>query len=226
MKGVFIVIDASDGSGKETQTKLLVDRLKSEDRDVFTIDFPRYYNNTLGALIGECLAGEHGDFTKLDPHVGSVLYAGDRFESKNQIEEALKKGTVVIADRYVSSNQMHQGGKIKDEKKRHTFLKWLEELEYEVFKIPRPDKVIYLDVPVEMSLELLKESVGKKKYLRDRKDLAEHDREYLENSRESAKRLAEDEDSWNLIDCVESGKLLSKEAIHEKVYDVVSKILN
>lgn len=225
MKGVFIVIDASDGSGKATQTELLVDRLKSEGRDVETIDFPRYYDNLFGELIGECLAGKHGDFPKLDPHIASVLYAGDRFESKKHIEEALEKGAVVIADRYVSSNQIHQAGKIKEEKAREAFLVWLEKMEYGTFGIPKPDAVIYLDMPVDMSLKLLTESVGKKKYLQGKKDLAEHDKEYLENSRKSARKLAEENDSWVLVESAPGGELLSKEEIHEEVYDITKKML-
>lgn len=224
-KGKFIVIDASDGSGKATQTKLLVQRLEQNGKNVFSIDFPRYDTNLLGELIGECLAGEHGNFPKLDSHIASVLYAGDRFESKSQIEEALSHGAIVISDRYTSSNQLHQGGKIKDEKERKAFLEWLERLEYKTFGIPKPDAVIYLDVPVDISLRLLEKSVGKKKYLKDRKDLVEHDRDYLENSRAAARALATNEDNWHLIECVENGELLSQERIHERVYGIVKEIV-
>src|SRR3990167_6836927 len=117
-KGKLIVLDGTDGSGKATQTKILQARLKKEGYRVQTLDFPQYEKNFFGGLIGECLAGEHGDFVSIDPYIGSTLYAADRFESKDKIMRWLRAGCVVVLDRYVSSNQIHQGGKITDAKKR------------------------------------------------------------------------------------------------------------
>ena len=108
--GKFIVIDGIDGSGKATQTKLLTNRLKNLGVKVKAIDFPRYYDNFFGKLLGEYLSGVYGDFTQVDPRVASVLYAADRFESSQQIKKWLATGYTVIADRYVSANQIHQGG--------------------------------------------------------------------------------------------------------------------
>lgn len=154
-KGKLIVIDGSDSVGKATQTRLLVSRLRREGRQVATLDFPQYDKNFFGKFIKDCLQGRYGDFIKLDPHIASVLYAADRFESKKVIEEALRSGKTVVIDRYVSSNQMHQGGKIKDNKKRKEFLQWLDTLEHRVFGIPRPDAIVYLDLPVKLSSILL-----------------------------------------------------------------------
>ena len=154
-QGKFVVIDGIDGAGKATQTELLVKHLKQLKVPVRKIDFPGYERNVFGKLIGECLAGKHGDFVQVDPRIGSTLYAADRFESKAKIERWLKAGYVVIADRYVSSNQIHQGGKIKDPKKRQEFLKWLDTVEYTIFGIPRPDLIVYLHLPVALSLKLL-----------------------------------------------------------------------
>ena len=105
-KGKLIVLDGSDGSGKATQTRFLLARLKKEGYRVKTLDFPQYEKNFFGKLIGECLVGDYGDFVKIDPHIGSVLYAADRYESKPVIERWLKQGFVVVLDRYVSSNQI------------------------------------------------------------------------------------------------------------------------
>src|SRR5690606_12245312 len=155
-------------AGKATQTALLVKRLKREGHSVRTYDFPQYEDNFFGRLIGECLAGQHGDFPTLDPYIASVLYAADRFESKAKLERWLQEGRVVVLDRYVSANQIHQGGKTLDPKKRKRFLEWLDRMEFGVFGLPRPDLVLYLDVPYEVSQRLLagKGLKDKKTYLK------------------------------------------------------------
>jgi len=229
-KGFFVVLDGTDGLEKASQATLLDHRLSKEGYPVFKIDFPRYYDNLFGHLIGECLAGEHGDFPNLDPYIASVLYAADRFETSPAIREQLSKGTIVIADRYVSSNQMHQGGKIQDEQKRKDFLHWLDYMEFEVFRIPRPDCVLYLDVPVPVTLKLLEDNkdelIKKKKYLRRRQDIVESDQEYLENSRRAASKIIEERNVWKRIDCCDiRGELLPKEEIHEKIYKTVFPLL-
>ncbi|NTW45793.1 MAG: thymidylate kinase [Candidatus Moranbacteria bacterium] len=228
-KGRLIVIDGSDGSGKATQAALLLSRLRKDGYRVRMLDFPRYESNLFGALIGECLAGEHGDFAGLDPKITSVLYAADRFESKATIERWLRDGCVVILDRYVSSNQIHQGGKISEPRKRREFLEWLDRMEFGVFGLPRPDAIIHLHVPTEVSRRLLagKEAVSKKPYLRggSRKDTLETDERYLAKSRESALRLVRRRNDWHQVECVRKGELLAREDIAEKVYEVVEGLL-
>ncbi|NTW90229.1 MAG: thymidylate kinase [Candidatus Moranbacteria bacterium] len=228
-KGKLIVIDGSDGSGKATQTALLLKRLKREGRRARTLDFPRYEANLFGGLIGECLAGEHGDFAGLDPRIASVLYAADRFESKRMIEKWLAEGCVVVLDRYVSSNQIHQGGKIPDAKRRREFLAWLDRMEFGVFGLPRPDIIIHLHVPTETSRQLLLEkgATDKKPYLRGGKkqDVVETNGKYLEDSRESALRLVRKQNDWRQVECSSRGVLLSREEISEQVFGIVSSML-
>jgi len=226
-KGKFIVIDGTDGSGKATQVDLLDKRLKKEGQKVASIDFPRYYDNFFGEFIGKCLAGHYKGFLSIHPKIVSILYAADRFESSEQINKWLKKGYVVIADRYASSNQIHQGGKITNSLKRRDFLKWLDKMEYEIFKIPRPDLVIYLDVPVLISQKLLNSDVSrsKKKYLGGRKDIAEKDIKHLENARKSALKLVKEFNNFIKINCSEKGKIFEREIIHEKVFQEVKKVL-
>ena len=218
-KGKLIVIDGIDGSGKATQVKLLAEKLKKLKVRVKTIDFPRYYDNFFGKLIGESLAGLYGDFIQTDPRVASVLYATDRFESSRQIKQWLEQGYLVIADRYVSANQIHQGGKITDSKERRIFLTWLDQMEYEVFKIPRPDLIIYLDVPFEVSREWLQRKITlrKKKYLKGRKDIAEGNLLYLKNSRASALSLAKQNKNWVKIECCQGMVCLAPEQVHNLV---------
>jgi dTMP kinase len=203
----------------------LADRLKKAGEKVRTIDFPRYYDNFFGKFIGECLAGRHGNFAALDPKIASVLYAADRFESSKQIREWLEQGNIVIADRYVSANQMHQGGKIQDDENRKAFLDWLDKMEYEVFRIPRPDLIIYLDVTVDISRKLSKRTSGteKKAYLQGEQDVCEVNTAYLSNARASALQLVQANNNWFRIDCAPDGKMLTKEEINDMIWKIITK---
>lgn len=214
------MIDGTDGSGKATQAKLLARRLKLAGKKVKTIDFPGYYRNFFGKFIGECLAGEHGDFLKVDPYFASLAYAGDRLESAADIRKWLEEGFIVIADRYVSSNQIHQGGKIKDAAARKKFLAWLEKMEYGVLKIPKPDVIIYLDVPLEKTIALLGKSAAqdKKKYLAGHKDAHENSRAHLRDAKASALSLVKRQNNWIKIDCCRNGELMAKKEISDIVF--------
>jgi dTMP kinase len=226
-RGKLIVIDGADGSGKATQTDLLVKRLKKDGKKVKVIDFPDYYKNFFGKFIGHCLSEQYYNFIKVHPKIASVLYAADRFESSAEIKKWLKEGNIVVANRYVSANQIHQGGKIKNTKKRQAFIEWLSEMEYGVFKIPKPDAVFYLSLPVESVLKLIKvrNTASHRKYLgTKKKDLHEKDKEFMANSIKSALWLAKTQKNWTKIDCVKSGKIDTRENIHEQIYVKVKKI--
>ncbi len=230
-KGSLIVIDGIDGTGKATQTKLLYNFFKKNKVPVAKIDFPQYYNNFFGELIGECLAGKHGDFISYSPHIGSILYAADRFESSVKIHKWLNEGRVVIIDRYVSSNQVHQGGKIATNEERKKFLYWLDTLEHKIFKIPRPDAIVYLSLPVSVSRALLEKQKGtkkglhKKRYLKNAKDHAEENIEHLEASRRNALQIIKELNNWHEINCIENDKLISIESVHDKVKKVLSPLI-
>jgi len=227
-KGKLIVIDGTDGSGKATQVALLVKKLKKEGRTVKVVDFPEYYKNFFGAFIGHCLSEQYYNFLNVHPKIASVLYAADRFESSKELRNWLKKGYVVVANRYVSANQIHQGGKIKNAKKRNDFIKWLNQMEYEVFGIPRPDITLYLSLPINIVLQLLKErdsSKMKREYLKKKKDVHEADVNHLINSRKSALWLSETIPNFIKIDCAPKKEILSREQIHEMVYEKIKKIL-
>lgn len=225
-KGIFVVIDGIDGSGKATQSRLLAERLGKDGRSVEKIDFPRYGTPLFGELLGECLAGKHGDFLHLDPKIASTLYSLDRYEASPQIRAWLAEGKVVIADRFASSNQIHQGGKIIDPAKRDAFLAWLDKMEHEVLGVPRPDAVVYLRVPVEISLELLSKERDAKNASLDgaTADVVEKDRMYLERSFESAERLSA-APNWHTVECAHDGAIRSPSDIHADVYKEVSALL-
>lgn len=225
--GKFIVIDGTDGSGKATQTKLLVKKLKREGRKVKTIDFPQYKNNVFGKMVGRYLSGEFGSSSEVNPYLASTLYAADRFETKDRIKKWLAEGYIVIADRYASSNQIHQGGKIKNSEERKVFLDWLEVMEYKVFKIPKPDGIIYLDVPIKFSVNLLKEkkAQSKKRYLGGKKDIHENDLKHLQDAKESAIKLVKKINNWTRINCVKNNKLMSIEEVSEIVWKEFAKLI-
>lgn len=226
--GTFIVIDGTDGSGKATQAELLRKRLVKEGKTVKMVDFPDYYNNFFGKFIGHCLTEQYYNFIQVHPKIASVLYAADRFESKEKINGWLGKGYVVIANRYVSANQIHQAGKITDAKKRRDFLKWLDEMEYKVFGIPRPNIVIYLSVPFAVSQALMKQRDAKQKrgYKGGKKDVHEIDVQFQENSRKSALKLVKELNNFVKIDCAPKKELLPREDIHEQVYARVKKLIS
>lgn len=224
-RGTLIVIDGIDGSGKATQAALLAKALKKKKVPVRTIDFPRYEDNHFGKLVGECLRGDHGDFVALDPKIASVLYAADRFETKDTIIKWLVEGYTVITDRYVSASQIHQGGKIRDTRQRTDFLLWLNTMEYDVFKIPRPQIVVFLDASPAISKQMLanKDQETKKTYLRGKKDVAEEDAVYLANSRKSAQWILAHEPNWHMVQCGAGGTIRSREDIHKEVLHIVSE---
>ena len=226
-KGKLIVIDGTDGSGKATQVALLTKRLQKEGYTIKNVDFPEYYKNFFGKFIGHCLSEQYYNFVKVHPKIASVLYAADRFESKDEISGWIKKGYIVLANRYVSANQIHQGGKIKNAKKRQAFIEWLDEMEYKVFKIPRPDLVLYLAVPLKVSIQMTKErnKTAKRNYLGNKKDVHEVDIEFQENSRKSALWLAKTQPKFIQINCAPKNILCTREDIHAMIYEKVKKML-
>lgn len=228
-KGKLIVIDGTDGSGKATQIDLLAKRLKKEGKKVKVVDFPEYYKNFFGKFIGHCLSEQYYNWLGVHPKIASMAYAADRWESSKDMYKWLDAGYIVLANRYVSANQIHQGGKIADGKKRAEFLEWLDEMEYKVFKIPRPNLTIYLSLPIEISLRLIGERNGKMKreYLKKKKDVHENDKNFLINSRKSALWLEGKVKNFTKIDCAEKGgkEIMKREAIHEEVYKKVQKVV-
>jgi dTMP kinase len=226
-KGKLIVIDGTDGSGKTTQALLLVKHLRKDKRKAKFIHFPAYENNFFGKFIAHCLSEQYFNWVNIHPKIAAIAYAADRWESKEQIQDWIKKGYTVIMDRYVSSNQIHQGGKISNIKKRKAFIKWLAELEYEVFKIPEPDITVYLSLPIEIVLKLIKNRnyKGARVYLDSKKDVHEKDENFLKNSIRSAFWLSKTQKNWIKIECAKNGVLNTRENIHKIIYEKIKKVL-
>ncbi|MEK7192443.1 MAG: thymidylate kinase [Patescibacteria group bacterium] len=217
-RGKLIVIEGTDGSGKKTQTQLLIKKLKEEGRGIFTFSFPQYGKKSAGP-IEEYLAGRYGKSDSVDPYVASVLYAVDRFDVSQKIQASLNKGETGILDRYTDSNIGHQGGKISDPQERAKFAEWDYNLEYAILKIPKPDLVIILRVPAELAQKLaLQRGAG---------DGHEVDLNHLKNAEAAYLWLANrNPENHKVIDCVKNNKLLSPEEIGLKVYEMVKDVLN
>lgn len=224
--GKLIVLDGGDGAGKATQVALLVKQLLADGYKVETLDFPQYTQNTFGALLRECLDGKRGDFMATDARIASTLYAADRFESKPRLEAWLKEGKIVVLDRYVSSNMMHQGAKIQNADELEAFLGWLDHMEHGVFGLPRPDIILYLEVPFAVRQKLKNDAVAAGKHGADVKlDVAEADHNHQEQVEIRAKTIVSSKNNWQVVHCCEQDSIRSREAIHSDVYKTIKGIL-
>ncbi len=212
-KGKLIVVDGLDGSGKATQTKLLIKKFKKNNYKVVTIDFPQYFS-FFGQMISKYLKGEFGKAKNVSPYLCSILYAADRWQNKNKIEKWIKQGKIIICDRYVSSNQIHQGGKIKTKEEKQNFLKWLDELEFKFFKIPKPDLILFLNVSYKISQKLINKRGNKK-------DIHETSKSHLMAAQKQSLELVKKMNNWIEINCVENDKILSEEIISEKIWQTL-----
>jgi len=221
MPGAFFVIDGTDGSGKATQTKLLVERLKSENFEVEIFSFPQYGQKSAGPT-EEYLAGKYGSASEVGPYCGSIFYAVDRFDASFKIRAALTAGKVVVSDRYVGSNLGHQGGKISDPEARKKFFQWNDDLEHNIFGIPRPNVNIVLHVPAEIA-QTKADSSSKKCVAHD---IHETNFQHLKDAEIAYLEIVKIFDHFELIECFENNQYLSPEKIHEKVWQIVSPLLS
>lgn len=214
MKNRIIVIEGTDCSGKETQSKLLEKRLIEQGKKVITLSFPMYDTPT-GKIIGECYLGRGKDSgifpegaVNLDPKIACLYYAADRKYNIDIVNKYLQEGYIVILDRYISSNMAYQGSKIKDKDERFYMYQWIDKLEYWLLDLPKPDITIFLHVPTEYSRVLLEN--------RTINDENEKDENYLKLSEQAYIELSELY-NWKTIECVEDGKLRSIEEINDDI---------
>lgn len=222
MKGKLIIIESgSDASGKATQTKRLFERLSEENSNIRKVEYPNYDSES-SALVKMYLRGDFGNnASDVDPYISSTFFAADRYASfKTEWEEFYNNGGIVIADRYTTSNMVHQASKM-NEKDRDKYLDWLVDYEFNLYKIPEPDCVIFLDVPIEFSQKLM-ENRKNKITGEDKKDIHESDIEYLTKSYNNALYIA-NKYNWKKINCVKDGNLRSIDDIHDEIYNIVKQ---
>jgi len=219
-KGKLIVIEGVDGSGKQTQTELLYKRLIEDGQKVMLISYPRYDKES-SAMVKLYLSGAFGeDPGDVSPYIASTFYTADRYASyKEDYEAFLKEGGVVLADRYTTSNMVHQAGKIKEPVERKRFLAWLWDYEFNIFGLPIPDRVFFLNIPPEVN-QILMENRNNKITGKAEKDIHEKSSEYLKDAYESALALV-NEYSWTEIRCIHQGELRSIENIHEEIWNKI-----
>ena len=219
--GKLIVIEGTDGSGKSTQFRLLTQRLQGEGRDFRQLVFPQYAEPS-SALIRMYLAGEFGtNPTDVNAYAASTFFAVDRYASYKKVwGEWYENGGLVVSDRYTTSNAVHQASKEPAEKQKE-FLAWLYALEYDHLGLPRPDLVIYLDVPTDFTEQMMRR---REQDTNTHADIHEQDMEYLATCRRTGKAAAEFY-GWTVISCVDNGAMRSIEDIHEEIYRYVRKCL-
>ena len=220
-KGKLIVLEGLDGSGKGTQAKLLAKHLTVTDHLVREITFPDYDSDS-SALVKMYLAGQFGDKPDdVNAYAASTFYAVDRFASYQRVwKNDYASGGLILSDRYTTSNAVHQGGKLEG-KAREEFFSWLYDLEFNRMGLPKPDLVLWLDMPVEIAEALMRR---RESDTSTKADIHERDDGYLHKCREVAQQAA-DYFGWTRVSCVRDGKLRSIEDIHEELYARVKSCL-
>jgi len=219
--GKLIVFEGTDGSGKSTQFELLTKRLEQEGTAFRRLRFPRYDQES-SALIRMYLGGAFGsDPGSVNAYMASTFYAVDRCASYLQDwKQDYENGALFLADRYTTSNAVHQGSKM-EAKEREDYYKWLYELEYEKMQLPKPDLVILLDMPIELTRQLMRK---RESDTNTHADIHEQDLAYLEQCRISANTAAKFY-GWQVVSGAKDGKLRTIEQIHEEIYEIVKKCL-
>lgn len=221
MNGKLFVIEGVDGSGKATQTELLYQALQQQQQTVRKVSFPDY-DSPSSSLIKMYLNGEFGaDPQSVNAFATSVFFAVDRFASfRKDWQPFYQNGGTIIADRYVTSNLVHQAGKITDPAEKERYIHWLSELEYEIFGLPRPDCVIFLDMPPAYSLQLRQQRNELKQGLTN--DIHEADQHYLEQAYNNATAIAQHQ-HWHVISCIADGQIRTIDDIHQEIMQVVNQ---
>ena len=219
-----IVESAAQELAGETLVDKLAPVISKQEIGVFTISFPQYEDTYWGKFIGQALRGDYGDFSKVNPYFASLPYALDRQKAAPKIRRALRRGDLVIADRYTTSNILYQGAKFETDKEFWAYVDWLEHLEYKVLRIPKPDIVFFLDVSPEITTKRVEAYLdSKKNYLKGKKDIHEENLTLQERAYAVALKLARKRPNYFVrIECVTStGELLPIEEITQKLLQYI-----
>jgi len=219
-RGKLIVIEGSDGVGKKTQTDLITKLFRRVGKKVVFYDFPQYERSFFGQMVAKYLNGEFGDIDHVSPYLISLLYAGDRFEAADHIRSDLRQGKIVIANRYTQSNMGFQSAKIKNKEEKKKFLEWLEELEFGIFNIPKPDIVIYLYAPYKISQKMVDQK-GKRNYTDKKRDIHERNRKFLAQVEKEYIFLARTKPEWRTIVCTVGDKMMPPEEISKRIFALI-----
>ena len=221
MSGKLIVFEGTDGSGKATQARLLCQRLEREGIPYQEIDFPRY-GKPSAAMVQEYLDGNLGKKPgDVNAYAASLFFSMDRYASyKQDWGDFYEAGGLIVADRYTTSNAVHQASTLP-ESERKAYLDWLFDLEYRLLGLPKPNLVIYLDMPTEITEQMMRR---REQTTGTHAEIHEQDEAYLKNCRANAKEIVK-ACGWSVVDCAEDEKPRTPEDIHAQVYQLVKKLL-
>ncbi len=223
-KGLFLVIEGTDGSGKGTQVKLLIKKLTESGYDIETFDFPQYESPS-SYFVKEYLDGKYGSAEEVGPYTGSIFFALDRYEAAPRIKQAIDQGKVVIANRFTGSNMAHQGTKFDNDEERNGYFMWLEAIEFKMLGIPKPDLSVVLRVPAEIAQKLVDQKEART-YTDKKRDLHEADLGHMKKSvkvYDDLCRLFPDE--FKLLECVRNNKLMSIDEVEQLIWETIKPLL-
>ena len=225
VKGKLFVIDSgSDGSGKQTQTTLLAERLTKEGYNVRKLDFPAYQSDS-SALVRMYLSGAFGENPEdVNAYASSTFFAVDRIANYLEYwKEFYENGGIILSDRYTTSNMIHQASKIDCPIERQRYLDWLDDLEFEKMGLPRPTQVFLLQVPVAVTMKLIENRLNKFSG-EERKDIHESNIAYLEKCYALSTELVT-QYNWSPIQCATGEEMRTIENIHEEIYAKIKPLL-
>ncbi|MFQ2265856.1 dTMP kinase [Aeromonas hydrophila] len=222
-KGILIAIEGIDGSGKGTQCKLLMDSLHKNGDMATLFQFPQYESSFFGKEVGDYLHGKYGNLEQVHPKFSALLYALDRFESRDKIISSLDAGHIVICDRYSFSNIAHQSARAPQNEKK-SMAEWVSKVEYEILGLPTADLILFLDSTTERSQELVSKK-DKRIYTDKTHDIQESSNEHLSEALIQFRALAEKED-WTVIPCLNSSNAMrSISDIHQEILKYVTDFI-
>lgn len=219
---MLIDLEGIDGSGKGTQAQKLCNRFIESGVSAALVSFPRYEATLFGRAVGEFLNGRFGSLDQVHPFLVSLLFAGDRFESKAFLLDTIAKHDVVVLDRYVPSNVAHQASKLEGAA-RTALARQILEIEFTIFGLPRPDVILWLDLPVSVARQLI-DRKSARNYTDRKADIQEADGDYLGRVRDVYDELAATEPNWQRISCCDGTRLRSIEEIHELIWCAVPTV--
>lgn len=225
-KGKFFVICGTDGSGKGTQTELLITHLKKKGYAVEGADFPRYGQPSC-FFVEKYLNGGYGAAHEVNPKAASLFYALDRYDASFAMRQALESGHTIVSNRYVSANQGHQASKLDRAEDRAAFVQWINELEYGILGVPRPDLTLFLHMPPEMGQKLVEKKTQNRAYLKGgkKKDIHEADIDHLRRATQAYQEMVEHNDDWRQVECMEGERVLTREEMAERIWKIVEPFI-
>ena len=220
--GKLFVIDGTDGSGKQTQFQKLQESLTNDGIDYKVVSFPNY-DSPSSSLVKMYLSGEFGENAKeISPYIASTFYAADRYATfQKGYKKYYEDGGIILADRYTTANMVHQAGKIKDEEEREKFLNWLWDFEFNLYGLPVPSEVFFLNMPIENAVDLIKNRENKFTH-QDKKDIHERDVNHLKDAYKAACYVSK-KYNWYEIKCVKNNEIRTIEDIQQEIYNEVKK---